>query len=261
MKFERDELVKLVASTTAFSLFFGIVCLSTMFFLPNSETGDAEQKVAEAAAEEVAEIESPKVNEQIDVKNLFPEDSPVLVMDTSVRNDYSLDMYRDPSSKHAVEWYYSRVTNNREVAMAILRACDEYGISPSLAFALAHTESRFKVTAVHKNTNGTIDRGIFQLNNSSFPKLSESDFYDPNISAHYGLSHLKFCMNTAGNEVAALAMYNAGTNKVRKNNTPQITLDYISQIQKYKAALEETFVTEVLTFYNPDNISKMVAKK
>ena len=39
---------------------------------------------------------------------------------------------------------------------------------------------------------------------------------------------------TEGNEIAALAMYNAGANKVRKNSTPQITLDYISKIQNCK---------------------------
>ena len=102
---------------------------------------------------------------------------------------------------------------------------------------------------------------IFQLNSTSFPKLEESDFYDPKTSAHYGLSHLRFCLNTAGNEIAALAMYNAGANKVRKNSTPQITLDYISKIQNYKRDLEDNFAVEVLALYNTETQKNLLAKK
>ena len=48
-------------------------------------------------------------------------------------------------------------------------------------------------------------------------------------------------------------MYNAGTNKVRKNNTPQTTLNYISQIQSYRSELDANFASEVLAMYNEDN--------
>ena len=55
-------------------------------------------------------------------------------------------------------------------------------------------------------------------------------------------------------------MYNAGTNKVRRNNTPQTTLNYISQIQNYRAELDSNFASEVLAMYNPDTQAKLVAK-
>lgn len=254
MGFERDHFIKLVSGTVAFSLFFLALCVCTIIFIPSEKKMPETIVIAEQPAEDDGQA-------AVSYESLFDEEFPELIIGTGKKEDAGLVLYRQPQSRAAVEWYYSRVVNSREVAQAILQSAEEYSIPLSLAFALAHTESNFKVTAMHKNTNGTIDRGLFQLNSESFPKLEESDFYDPRTSARYGLAHLKFCMNTAGNEIAALAMYNAGATKVRKNNTPQITLNYISKIQNYKKDLEENFATEVLALYNPDTQTKLLAKK
>lgn len=163
--------------------------------------------------------------------------------------DDGLALYRQPSSRAAVEWFYLHVTGNRETAMAILEEAEKNDIPLSLAFALAYTESHYNATAVNKNRNASIDRGLFQLNNRSFPQLKEEDFFNPAVSAKYGMSHLRFCMNVAGNEVAALAMYNAGTNKVRADNTPQTTLNYVGKIMAYQDKLEKLFADEVLSYY------------
>ena len=168
------------------------------------------------------------------------------------KGDEGLALYRQPSSKAAVEWFYLHVTGDRDVAMAIVESADKNDIPLSLAFALAHTESRYNVRAVNYNTNRSVDRGLFQLNSSSFPQLSEADFYNPAISAKYGMSHLRFCLNVAGNEISALAMYNAGTNKVRSNSTPQTTLNYIGKIMSYQQMLEKLFADEVLSYYDTE---------
>ena len=163
--------------------------------------------------------------------------------------DNGLSLYRQPNSRAAVEWFYLHVTGNRETAMAILEEAEKNDIPLSLAFALAYTESHYNVNAVNKNRNSSIDRGLFQLNNRSFPQLKEEDFFNPAISAKYGMSHLRFCMNVAGNEVAALAMYNAGTNKVRADSTPQVTLNYVGKIMAYQDKLDRLFADEVLSYY------------
>jgi soluble lytic murein transglycosylase-like protein len=180
---------------------------------------------------------------------------------TAVRKgDDGLSLYRQPSSKAAVEWFYLHVTGNRDVAMAILESADKNDIPLSLAFALAYTESHYNIRAINNNKNNSIDRGLFQLNSSSFPQLTEADFFTPSTSARYGLAHLRFCLNVAGNEVSALAMYNAGTNKVRANNTPQTTLNYIGRIMVYQQTLEKLFADEVLTYYDTKlNMSTAVA--
>ena len=72
------------------------------------------------------------------------------------------------------------------------------------------------------------------------------------------MSHLKYCIETAGNEIAGLAMYNAGRNKVQSNKTPQTTLNYISTIEEYKANLQEKFASELIAFYSTNNDNYLV---
>lgn len=180
-----------------------------------------------------------------DVKDSFG----IEVVDFGKQLDVGLELYRALPTRTAVEWFYTNVTGDMDVALAILREADKNNIPLSLAFSLAYTESRYKPRALNKNTNASIDRGVFQLNNKSFPALVEADFYDPYVSAKYGLSHLRFCLDTAGNEVSALAMYNAGTNRVRNNGTPQTTLNYISKIQTYRQGLDNLFMSEVVAVY------------
>ncbi len=163
--------------------------------------------------------------------------------------DNGLTLYRQPLSRTAVEWFYFQITGNREVTQAILTEAEKNDIPLSLAFSLAHTESNYNTNATNKNANTTIDRGLFQLNSNSFPNLSEPDFFDPFVSSKYGMAHLKFCLNTAGNEVSALAMYNAGTGRVRSNKTPQSTLNYVGKIMSYQKMLDQLFEEQVASYF------------
>lgn len=163
--------------------------------------------------------------------------------------DKGLQLYRNPSTRAAVEWFYLRVTGNRDVTMAVLDAANREDIPLSLAFALCHTESRFNRYAYNVNANGSIDRGLFQLNDRTFPRLSESEFYAAETSARFGMKHLRFCMNVAGNDLTAVAMYNAGVNRVRSDKTPASTLRYVSRIASYRANLQTAFAEEVLKHY------------
>ena len=164
-------------------------------------------------------------------------------------SDKGLTLYRSSRSRSSVITFYTKITGNREVAAAILSEAEKNNIPVSLAFALAWTESKYKVTAVGHNLNGTTDRGLFQLNSASFPQLTEEDFFNPKTSAKYGLAHLRICMKMAGNEVTALAMYNAGSGRVRSNMTPQSTLNYIGKIISYQKKIDDSFIQEVVTFY------------
>ena len=252
---DRTYFMKLTVGVGAFSALLIGLCICALVFAPAAKFETPEVVQIAEPLEEVVEAETQ------DYDALFVEDLPQIeIKGTGKENDAALTLYKQPETRSAVEWFYTRVTNSREITQAILTEAEKYDIPPSLAFALAHTESEFKSNAMHKNANGSIDRGLFQLNSASFPKLCESDFYDPRTSAHYGLSHLRFCLNTAGNEIAALAMYNAGTTKVTRNNTPQTTLNYISRIQNYKLELDENFAGEVIAVYSAEAQSTLLAK-
>lgn len=250
MDTENRDFMKLFRVTTIFSVFCILVCTSIFVFLPAEDTHAAMQP-----AIPVAKVE--KIKED-PFAHLDKEAKTVL---NSKKVDAGLNLYRQAQSKAAVEWFYTHLTENREVSMAILEEAEKNDIPLPLAFALCHTESRFKPRAKNVNTNESIDRGLFQLNNTSFPYLSESEFFDPKVSAKYGMSHLKYCLKTAGNEIAALAMYNAGANKVRRGATPQMTLNYISQIENYRAYIEEHFNSEVVAFYSEQSLEKLLARR
>ena len=64
-----------------------------------------------------------------------------------------------------------------------------------------------------------------------------------------------------GNEVTALAMYNAGTTRVKANKTPQHTLNYVAKITAYRARLESKFTTDIVAFYNVPSRTSGLAKK
>ena len=228
------------ASITLCVMLTGIA-LSVYFCLPAAAAADVTEPVVAQIIEEEPEDD-------------FSEDFYDHITEASFERinsneDSGLSLYRQSFSRGAVEKFYSCIARNKDVALAILSEADKNDIPLSLAFALAYTESRYNPEAVNNNVNSSIDRGLFQLNSNSFPDLTEADFFDPYISAKYGMSHLKFCLGSAGNEVSALAMYNAGTGRVRSNKTPQSTLNYVGKIMAYQKMLESLFEDEVAAYY------------
>lgn len=179
------------------------------------------------------------------VNSLYVND--YLQIQRSPSGDKGLDYYRNPQTRGSVEWFYLRVTGRRDVTQAILESADRENIPLTLAFALAYTESRFKKTAVNTNVNGSIDRGLFQLNDKSFPQLEDTDFFSPSVSARYGMRHLRYCRSVAKDDLLAVAMYNAGVSRVKNNQTPKSTLVYVSNIARYKANLDLEFEREVVS--------------
>lgn len=235
---------KLLGGAAALSGLFLTVCLCVHFFTPiepSVETAPTLTFNSYSALFDADVIETAK--RESDLKSDY-------IDNVSSKNDRGLALYRQPQTRPAVEWFYTHVTSSREVALAILENADKNDIPLSMAFALAYVESNFKPRAVNENANYTVDRGLFQLNSASFPRLTEADFFDPQISAKYGMMHLRFCIDVAGNDVTALAMYNAGTSRVKNNNTPRSTLSYVSKIERYRSSLDSMFSSEILAFYD-----------
>jgi soluble lytic murein transglycosylase-like protein len=162
--------------------------------------------------------------------------------------DLTLALYRSSAAKADVIWFYTHICGTESIAKIILENANKNDVDPSLAFALAWEESHYQPMAVNRNA-GSTDRGLYQLNNKAFPKLTEKDFFNPELSARYGLTHLSYCIDLSGNEVAALAMYNAGTTKVKNDKTPKRTLDYVSRILAYKDGLDKLFAQQVASRY------------
>ena len=174
---------------------------------------------------------------------IFPE-SAFLVLNIEQGQQLLLDAYRDPEFQDDVVAFFGDFIGSKEIAEVILVNACAFDVPPALAFALCAEESRYNPRALNRNRNGTIDRGLFQLNNASFPQLAIDDFFVPQINARHGIAHLRWCLNTAGTEVAALAIYNAGATRVSSAGTPQSTLNYISRILRRQRDIEERFMIE-----------------
>jgi hypothetical protein len=161
---------------------------------------------------------------------------------SEIKNDPVLIYFRDPEYREWVTDFFTALCSSREIAQAILDNTDEFDVPPALAFALSWEESRFNPRAVNRqNRNGSVDRGLFQLNNRSFPDLELAAFFDIKSNARSGVGHLRYCIDSADSEISALAMYNAGTGRVRSTGAPEVTLNYISRILENRRKIESRF--------------------
>jgi len=187
--------------------------------------------------------------------------SPTLVLNMKEGPNVILEAYRDTELRQAVTDFFRDLTGSQEIAEVVLINAAKFDIPPALAFALSWEECHYKVRAINRNLNGSVDRGLFQLNSASFPNLKVEEFFDPGVSARYGLAHLRWCLDHAGTEVAALAMYNAGTHRVRSAGTPKSTLDYISRILRRQHKIEELFAERFMAEYVQSARTDIAEKK
>lgn len=175
---------------------------------------------------------------------LHPDEYRDAVLKERHRSDPILALYRDQGAQEEVVAFFTAIVHSEKLARIILKRAEEYDVSPSLAAALSWEESKFNPRAVNRNA-ASIDRGLFQLNSKSFPKLAEKEFFDPDLNARYGIAHLRWCLDLAGTDVSALAMYNAGTTRVRSDSTPKKTLDYVARILQFKNGVDALFAREL----------------
>jgi len=175
------------------------------------------------------------------------EDSNFFLAVTERVPDPIIEYYRRSEYKNWVIDFFTDICSNKEISQVILQNADEFEVSAALAFALCWEESRFNPRAVSRpNRDGSIDRGLFQLNNKSFPDLDPLAYFYIRYNARYGISHLRYCLDTGGSEVSALAIYNAGTGRVSSTGAPKVTLNYISRILENKSKIETRFHTMLM---------------
>jgi len=94
-------------------------------------------------------------------------------------------------------------------------AAERYGIHPTILRAIAMTESAMNVRAVNRNTNGSMDVGLMQINSRWFPRLAEmgikpEDLWDECTNVHVGAWVLAGYIRLFGYNWRAIGAYNAG---------------------------------------------------
>jgi len=101
-------------------------------------------------------------------------------------------------------------------------ASQHYRVNPYLLYAIAKVESGLNPHAINRNKNGTIDRGIMQIN-SSWDRylmrygIDPRHVWEPCYNIHLGAMVLRHCMDRYGNSWKAVDCYNKGT-KARESS-------------------------------------------
>ena len=109
----------------------------------------------------------------------------------------------------------------------------------TLGLALSFGESSWKARKYNdSNKNGSVDRGLFQLNSLSYPFLTKDQFYDPRVNAKYGIAHIKELYLEEEEIVLALTKYNCGS----VNRINPTTLAHISNILDKEKELNNLLV-------------------
>lgn len=150
-------------------------------------------------------------------------------------------------------------TGNVAVDTAILNAAKKYNLDPNILKAIAYHESRFNPNAFNENTNGTVDSGLMQLNQTTWSTLGVTDPYDPEQSAMGAAKLISGYLNGAANGDlgAAFGMYAAGEYGYTTSNKEwarKMSQEFIKIYNDYGGNASNTsFPGSISGFSNFDN--------
>lgn len=103
---------------------------------------------------------------------------------------------------------------NKDIQKYLYNKCKEYNVPYDLAIAVIKTESNFNPNLVHKNSNGSKDYGIFQINTINHKWLSEelgiTDFLNPYQNIDAGVYMLSQLIQKYDDDHIVLMSYNMG---------------------------------------------------
>lgn len=100
-------------------------------------------------------------------------------------------------------------------------------VNPLILRAIAWQESHNTPDALHRNTNGSVDYGVMQINSIHLPTLaqygiSSSTLMQPCKNVYIAAWHLRQKMNKYGNTWAAVGAYHSETPAMRDRYAQQI---------------------------------------
>lgn len=130
-------------------------------------------------------------------------------------------------------FYVSLVRNNLHIVNTVYKYTND--LDRNLIFAMILNESSGDPRAININKDAkgnvkSIDRGLFQLNSNSYPRLTIEDFYNIDTNTKYGTAHIRGeLVYWKGNIRKALWTYNAGRRGIL-NGVPKKTIEYANRI-------------------------------
>lgn len=129
-----------------------------------------------------------------------------------------------------------------ELASYIENLAEELELDPDLCVAILMRENpEFNPKAQHVNENGTIDQGMFQLNDryiwtvfvKNYWDFDDVEFnpYNWKHNTFLALHHLKYLSESFKVMDDIICSYNAGNNAVITGNIPESTFYYLAAVK------------------------------
>lgn len=129
-----------------------------------------------------------------------------------------------------------------EISNYICVLCEELELDSDLVVAILMQENpTFNVNATNKNQNGTMDCGLFQLNDRYIWTVFVPDYWvDIDIefnpfnwkhNTFLALHHIKYLLDKIKIIDDSVMAYNCGIGAVMNNNIPEVTRVYLSRVK------------------------------
>ena len=117
----------------------------------------------------------------------------------------------------------------------IEQAAERYRLSPVLLLAIAQQESGLNPRAINRNTNGSTDMGVMQINNLWLPTLQRQgiearDLWEPCTNIMVGAWILRNNFQRWGETLTGLGAYNASSQDKRLKYAVHV-LKRVQQLQ------------------------------
>lgn len=121
-------------------------------------------------------------------------------------------------------------------------AAYRYSVDLYVLLAIAKTESNFNQSAINKNTNGSADYGLMQINSSWFDNLEKYGISESDVKTNYcvninvGAWILASNFHSHGTSWNSLGAYNAGFRESRQSLRDK----YAQKVYKHYLSLKRS---------------------
>lgn len=123
----------------------------------------------------------------------------------------------------------------------ICSLCEELNVDPDLVVAILMVENPdYNPEAMHKNTDGTIDIGLFQMNDKYLWTTFKDRYWFDNIelnpfnwkhNTYLALHHIQYLQNKLKIEDDIIMAYNGGEGNVMNGTVKPATKIYLSKVK------------------------------
>lgn len=123
----------------------------------------------------------------------------------------------------------------------------QYGINPLILRAIAKVESNYNPRAVNRNTNGSYDFGVMQINSSWGPVLGRERWNtlgDPCSNIKTGAMILSSCIRKYGYTWEAIGCYNSQTPD-KRNKYARVVFKQLQRIERDDKQLKDSLEAAV----------------